>query len=127
LEWWNVNLHNEGHNLNENQGNIDVIRSGALPNMNIDNSSIFQSTPYGKGVIICNKNQNILRENMNINTNKNEIREPNSIPKRSDFFDITLQGMFCFICYIFPSHEYIFLIDFILCLCRSGCSVLVWR
>jgi hypothetical protein len=30
-------------------------------------------------------------------------------------------------CYIFPSHEYIFLIDFILYLCRSGWTVLVWR
>jgi hypothetical protein len=29
--------------------------------------------------------------------------------------------------YVFPSHEYIFLIDFILYLCRSGWSVLVWR
>jgi hypothetical protein len=29
--------------------------------------------------------------------------------------------------YIFPSHEYIFLIDFILYICRSGWSVLVWR
>jgi hypothetical protein len=94
LEWWNFNLHNEGQSLNENQnqGNIDVTRAGALPNMNIESSSIFQSTPYGKGVIICNKNQNIPLENMNINSNKNDIREPNSIPKRSDFFDVTLQG-----------------------------------
>jgi hypothetical protein len=35
--------------------------------------------------------------------------------------------MFCIICYIFPSHEHIFLIGFILHLCRSGWSVLVWR
>jgi hypothetical protein len=40
---------------------------------------------------------------------------------------ILLGSMFCFICYIFPSHEFIFLIDFILYSCRSGWSVLVSR
>jgi hypothetical protein len=31
------------------------------------------------------------------------------------------------VCYIMPSHEYVFLIDLILYLYRSGWSVLVWR
>lgn len=91
LEWWNVNLHIDAQNISENQGDIDITRAGALANVNINGSSIFQSTPYGRGVIICNKNQNISRGNMN-NSNNNEIRESNIIPKRTDFFDISLQG-----------------------------------
>jgi hypothetical protein len=55
------------------------------------------------------------------------INGSNKKEKISSAMNEPLYRKVCFICYIFPTHEYIFLIDFILHLCRSGWFVLVWR
>jgi hypothetical protein len=57
-----------------------------------------------------------------------DIEDIIPVVKRMHLLDLC-EGMFLhiYICYIFLSHEYIFLIDFILYLCRSDWSVLVWR
>jgi hypothetical protein len=44
-----------------------------------------------------------------------------------DLCFVTLSYCCLIICYTLPSHEYIFLIDIILYLCRYGWFVLVWR
>jgi hypothetical protein len=133
----NTIIHDEKVNAN----NFAFINENK--NESIKNLENFESLKNSKNSKLKNKKINNFRKLKTENDNKtvntdldfyDDIMNHNSKLLTSLVFGAgTVQWSYALsdfhgilICYIFPSHEYIFLIDFILYLCRSGWSVLVW-